>query len=107
MSDVLTFLAIVCVPILAIGVAFNLRGPIGRAIAARLRQDQDHSELAALEARLDQRLALPPPPLAAPAVEIERQGEQQRILLARTAHTLPRPSDSPVPPQRRHPTPAS
>jgi hypothetical protein len=29
------------------------------------------------------------------------------MLLARSAPSLPRPSDSPVPPPRRHPTPAS
>jgi hypothetical protein len=106
-SDVLQFLAIVCGPILAVGVAFNLRGPLGRALAARLRQDPDPSDLAAVEARLDQRLAALQQAIEVLAIEIERQGEHQRMLLARSAPLLPQPANSPVPPQRRHSTPAS
>lgn len=97
MIDVLQFLAIVCVPILAVGVAFNLRGPLGRALAAHLRQGPDPTDLAALEARLDQRLSALQQSIEVLAVEIERQGEHQRMLLARTAPALPRSSDSPVP----------
>lgn len=57
LMDLLILLAIICVPILAFGVAFNLRGPLGRALAARTSRAPERDQLAAFEARLETRLA--------------------------------------------------
>lgn len=115
--DLLIFVGIVCGPILAVGVAFNLRGPLGRALAARIRNDPETQDLTArdlvaqdlavMEARLEQRLLALERSLDAMAIEIERQGEWQRMLLARPTPTLPAPHRSPVPPPASpHNTPA-
>jgi hypothetical protein len=107
LSDLLIFLSIVCVPILAVGVAFNLRGPLGRALAARIQGGPDPEGLAALEQRLDARLASLERAVGAVTVEVERVGERQRALLARRAEApVNTPGSHPaLPHPRRHPTP--
>jgi hypothetical protein len=103
LTDLLIFLAIVCGPILAVGVAFNLRGPLGRALAARIHGAPERDDLAAFEQRLDARLAALERAVEAIAVEVERVGSQQRLLLSRPAGALlPAPGS---PPSRGHSTP--
>ncbi len=95
-TDLLQFLAIVCVPIATAAIAI----PVGRALADHLRKpkpDRDlHSAegILALHARLDRLESS----IDAIAVEIERNGEVQRyaarLLELRSTIALP---DAPTP----------
>ena len=91
LTDLLQFLAIVCVPIatLVIGI------PVGRALAAQLRKPSADSDAAATERilALSAHLERLQSSIDAIAVEMERNGEIQRyaarLLELRTSIALP------------------
>ncbi|HEV7993651.1 MAG TPA: hypothetical protein VGP25_17620 [Gemmatimonadaceae bacterium] len=79
--EIAKVLTLLCIPILVIGAAV----PLGRALAARLSpapplRDDSRVDLAALEARLANRLAGLEQAVDAVSIEVERVGEAQRYV---------------------------
>lgn len=75
-SDVLRFLAIICVPIVVVAIAV----PVGRAIAERVRKPFPgaHPDIFEQLSALDARLGRLESSIDAIAIEVERNGELQR-----------------------------